>query len=157
MSDAYLLLKSLHLLGAVLFLGNVVVTLWWKLAANRTRQPAVIAFAQRQVTLTDYVFTFAGAGLVLVSGVANVWQQGWEALHTRWIGWGSALFIVSGLLWLCVLIPVQIHQARLARRFADGGEIPVSYWRAERVWVVVGIVATLLVFANLYWMVFKPI
>lgn len=156
MNDAYLLLKSLHLLGVVLFLGNVILTLWWKLMANRTRQPAVIAFAQRQVTLTDYLFTFGGAGLVLVSGVANVWLSDGGLLQARWIGWGSALFLVSGLLWLCVLIPIQIRQARRAWQFADGGEIPEAYWRDERIWVVVGVIATLLVLANLYWMVFKP-
>ena len=156
MNDSYLLLKSLHVLGAILFLGNVIVTLWWKLMANRTRQPAVIAFAQRQVTLTDYVFTFCGAGLVLVSGVANVWLQGWQITQIRWLGWGSALFLISGLLWLLILIPIQIHQARLARQFAAGAEIPAAYWRAERVWVVVGVIATLLVLANVFWMVYKP-
>ncbi|MBK1680928.1 DUF2269 family protein [Rhodocyclus tenuis] len=156
MNDTYLLLKSLHVLGAILFLGNVIVTLWWKLMANRTRQPVVIAFAQRQVTLTDYVFTFGGAGLVLVSGVANIWLQGWDITQSRWLGWGSALFLVSGLLWLLILIPIQIHQARLARQFADGTEIPAAYWRAERVWVVVGVIATLLVLANVFWMVYKP-
>ena len=157
MSDAYLLLKSLHVLGVVLFVGNVIVTLWWKLMANRTRDPAVIAFAQRQVTLTDYVFTFGGAGIVLVSGVANVWLGGWGNANSRWIGWGSALFLASTLLWLFVLIPIQIRQARAARQFAAAGVIPDSYWRAERVWVVVGVFATLLVVANLYWMVFKPL
>ena len=28
--------------------------------ADRTRDPKIIAFAQRQVTLTDWVFTFGG-------------------------------------------------------------------------------------------------
>jgi len=38
----------------VAFLGNIIVTGWWKLMADRTRDPRVIAFAQRQVTTTDY-------------------------------------------------------------------------------------------------------
>ncbi|MRD73643.1 DUF2269 family protein [Rhodocyclus tenuis] len=157
MNSSYLLLKSLHVLGVVLFLGNVLVTLWWKVMANRTRQPQIIAFAQRQVTLTDIVFTFAGAALVLLTGLTNAYLSGWTNPVVRWIGWSSALFLLSTLLWVFVLIPLQIHQARLARQFAAGGDIPPRYWRAERVWIGVGVLATVLVLANLYWMVFKPL
>ncbi len=41
--DAYLLLKTLHLLGVILFLGNIIVTGWWKAMADRTRDPMIIA------------------------------------------------------------------------------------------------------------------
>jgi len=39
MSNAYLWLKTLHVLGAVLFLGNIIVTGWWKVwpTARATR------------------------------------------------------------------------------------------------------------------------
>lgn len=53
MDNPYLLIKSLHLLGVILFVGNIIVTGWWKVMADRTGNPAIIAFAQRQVTLTD--------------------------------------------------------------------------------------------------------
>ena len=58
--DTYLLLKFLHLLGVVLFLGNIIVTGWWKSMADRTRDPKIIAFAQSQVSATDRVFTLGG-------------------------------------------------------------------------------------------------
>jgi uncharacterized membrane protein len=57
MTESYLFLKSLHILGIILLLGNLIVTAWWKLMANRTKNPSIIAFAQRQVTLTDFVLT----------------------------------------------------------------------------------------------------
>ncbi len=65
MENGTLWLKTLHIVGAVLFLGNIVVTGWWKVMADRTRDPRVIAFAQRQVTLTDWVFT--GGGVIWVA------------------------------------------------------------------------------------------
>jgi uncharacterized membrane protein len=34
--DNYLLLKSLHVLGVVIFLGNIIVTAVWKALADRT-------------------------------------------------------------------------------------------------------------------------
>ena len=47
---------------------------------------------------------------------------------TRWLAWGMGLFIPSGVIWVAILIPVQILQARMARRFAAGGVIPARYW-----------------------------
>jgi uncharacterized membrane protein len=40
MMNEYLILKALHLLGVVLFLGNIVVTAVWKMLADRTQSPA---------------------------------------------------------------------------------------------------------------------
>ncbi|MGH8119665.1 MAG: DUF2269 family protein [Gammaproteobacteria bacterium] len=82
MSDAYLTLKSLHILGAVIFLGNIIVTGWWKVMADRTKNPKVIAFAQRQVTMTDFVFTAGGAAIILTRyvGVSRLVAR-WSALR----------------------------------------------------------------------------
>lgn len=154
--NTYLLLKTLHIFGVVIFLGNIIVTAWWKVMADRTRDATVIAFAQRQVTLTDFVFTGAGAALVLGTGIGNAVLHGLDYKSVRWLAWGYWLFIASGVLWVAVLIPVQVRQARLARAFAGGGPIPPLYWTLGRVWLGVGLVATVLPLANLYWMVFKP-
>jgi uncharacterized membrane protein len=65
-------LKMLHLFGVVMFMGNIIVTGWWKVMADRTGDYRIIAFAQRQVTLTDWVFTFGGALLVLFAAFGMV-------------------------------------------------------------------------------------
>lgn len=157
MSNAYLWLKSLHLLGVILFLGNIIVTGWWKMMADRTRNPVIIAFAQHQVTLTDWVFTVGGVVLVLAGGIGNALLHDMDYLRTYWLAWGTWLFIASGIVWAVVLIPVQIAQERMAKQFANGGEIPARYWRLGRLWIVFGTLATLLPMINLYWMVFKPV
>mgnify|MGYP001182239694 FL=1 len=154
--ETYLALKSLHILGVVLFVGNIIVTGWWKVMADRTRHPAIVAFAQRQVTLTDWIFTFGGSSLVVVGAYANVYLHDLP-LDAPWLVWGQAMFFLSGLLWVAILIPLQIRLARLARGFAGGGAIPDEYWRLNRVWLWVGILATVLPAANLYFMVFKPV
>ena len=156
MDNTYLLLKGLHILGAVLFLGNIIVTGWWKVMADRTRNPMIVAFAQRQVTLTDYVFTAGGVVLILATGIGNAVLHDIDYLRIRWLAWGFWLFVISGVIWVLILIPVQMKQARMARQFANGGIIPESYWRLGRIWNVFGAVATVLPLANIYWMVFKP-
>lgn len=157
MSDSYLVLKGLHVLGMVIFLGNIIITGWWKVMADRTRDPRIVAFAQRQVTLTDFVFTGGGVVLILATGLGNAVLHHMDYWHIRWLAWGLGLFIASGVIWATILVPVQIKQARLARGFAQGGEIPESYWRLARTWNIFGAIATLLPLLNLYWMVFKPL
>ena len=153
----YLLLKMIHIAGVVMFLGNIIITGWWKFMANKTHHPAIIAFAQRQVTLTDYVFTAGGAAILLAAGMANVMIHDMDILHTRWLAWGLWLFTISGLIWIFILIPIQHKQAKASREFAEGGTIPESYWKREFWWFVFGILATVLPLVNLYWMVYKPV
>lgn len=155
--QTYLWLKTLHLLGVVMFLGNIIITGWWKFMADRTRNPQIIAFAQHQVTLTDYVFTAGGAALLLAAGWGNAALHGMDIFSMRWLSWGFCLFSISGLIWVAVLIPIQIRQARMARQFAQGSSIPETYWKLGKRWYVWGSIATVLPLLNLYWMVFKPI
>lgn len=150
--DSYLLLKSLHVLGAVIFLGNILVTALWKVLADRTRHPAIVAYAQRLVTITDLFFTALGVGLIIVTG--ELMAGRWEG--AAWVGWGRALFVASGVIWLVALVPIQLAQARMARAFADQDRIPAAYWRLANLWGVFGLIATVLPLLNLYFMVFKP-
>ncbi|MCR6629511.1 MAG: DUF2269 domain-containing protein [Magnetospirillum sp.] len=152
--DWYLPLKTAHIVGVVLFLGNIIVTGWWKVMADRTGNPAIIAFAQRQVILTDWVFTLGGVLLLGGAGFANAGLHG-ISLATPWLLVGNVLFTLSGLVWVAVLIPVQARQARLARGFAMGGVIPPEYHRLGRLWLVFGTVATLLPLAAVPVMVWK--
>jgi uncharacterized membrane protein len=123
---------------------------------NFTGDPRIIAYAQRLVTLTDWIFTAGGVVLILVGAYGMAAVAGLNLRGTTWLVWGQALFAVSGLIWVFILIPTQIAQARQARLFARGTSIPDSYWRHNRRWVVWGVIATLVPMANLYFMVFKP-
>ncbi len=157
MNDIYLILKTVHILGAILFLGNIIVTAWWKLMADRHGDPIVVAFAQRQVTLTDFVFTAGGGALLLLGGLGNALWYGMDYPHIPWMVWSLVLFTASGVIWVVILIPVQIKQARLARAFAHGGPIPAEYRRLGRIWNGFGLPATLLPLIAVYLMVFKPV
>jgi uncharacterized membrane protein len=152
--DPYLLLKALHLLGVILFVGNIVVTGWWKTMADRTGDTRIIAFAQRQVTLTDWVFTLGGIVLIVASGTAAAAVGGF-GIATPWIMLGSGLFIASGLVWIAILVPVQARLGRLAKGFAAGGAIPAEYWRLGRLWAVFGLLATVLPLGAVAVMVLK--
>lgn len=152
----YSALKAAHVLGVVLLLGNAIATALWKVAADRTANPGVIAFAQRLVTLTDWWLTAGGIALIVIGGYGAAYVGGLPLFGPRWLVWGQALFVVSALLWMFVLLPAQIRQARAARAFANGGEIPESYRRDARRWLLWGIVATVPLVVAVWIMVVKP-
>jgi uncharacterized membrane protein len=151
----YTLLKFLHVFGVLLFLGNIIVTAVWKAMADRSRDPAVVAFGQRLVTVTDFAFTAPGAILVLFTGMMMIEPLGVGFNDVRWLRLGLDLFLTSGVIWLVALVPLQIKQARMARAFPTEG-IPERYWKLGRWWMGFGLVATLLPLVNLYLMVAKP-
>lgn len=147
--------KVVHLTGVVIFLGNIIVTGIWKVLADRTQDPRIIAYAQRLVTITDWIFTAGGVVLILLGAYGMVFTAGLDPRQS-WLALGQSLFVASGVIWIAILIPTQIVQARQARAFAAGGPIPETYWRHSRRWMIWGTIATVLPLANLYVMVFKP-
>jgi uncharacterized membrane protein len=153
---SYTVFKLMHLLGVVLLLGNIIVTAAWKLAADRHGKPAVVAFAQRMVTLTDVAFTLPGVVLTLVGAHGMGWLGGFSLWQPGWLAWGHSLFIVSGVIWLGVLVPTQVQQGRLAASFATSPAIPARYWQLNRRWIVWGVAATVLPVINMGLMILKP-
>lgn len=127
--------------------------------ADRTGEPRVVAFAQRQVTVTDWLITFGGVIINLIAAfgmVAHMNHNVMAEIHAeRWLCWGFYLFEVSGVIWGIILVPCQIIQARQAKVFAISGEIPTSYWMYGRIWPWFGLLAILIPLANIYWMVVK--
>ena len=146
---------GLHVLGVVLFLGNLIVTAVWKVLADRTRQADVIAYAQRLVAVTDIAFTAPGAILIAVSGGVLAGDVG-GVTGPGWLTTGVILLALSGVIWLTILVPTQIRQTRLARRFRHEVTVPDQYRRLALRWYVFGSIATALPLANVFIMTVKP-
>jgi uncharacterized membrane protein len=83
-----------------------------------------VACAQQLVILTDWIFTGGDIALILIGGYAMAGSAHLSLLHTRWLLWGQALFGLSAVIWVFILLPVQAAQSRMAQRFAANGEIP---------------------------------
>jgi hypothetical protein len=64
----YATFKFLHVLGAIILVGNVTVTAVGKVFADRTHDARVVAFGQRLVTITDWSLTAGGIALLVLGG-----------------------------------------------------------------------------------------
>lgn len=142
---------TLHIVGAVIFVGNIIVTGTWMFWAERTRQREVIAFATHSVHWADVFFTAPGVTLVFANGF--IMAQDFGGIQTSWITVALSLFTLSGVVWVLTLIPAQ---DRLARLSSIGTELPADFYHALHRWYFWGIVATLLPLGSLVIMVTKP-
>jgi hypothetical protein len=102
----YPLAKTLHILGAVLLLGNVVVSGVWAALLWRWQRHDFRPVA-RAIWWTDVAFTLGGGALLSVAGTLMVLADP-TPLAARpfvWHGiWGLA---ASTAIWLVVLLPAQ--------------------------------------------------
>jgi uncharacterized membrane protein len=152
----YEALKFIHITGVVMLLGNVTATAIWKFFADRSGNPVVIAFAQRLVTLTDISLTLWGIILMIVGGYGALLVAHISPFEGEWLVYSQVCFVVSGMIWLFVLLPLQIRQARAARAFRDGGPIPESYYSDCRLWIIWGLISFAPLVAATWLMSAKP-
>jgi len=144
-------IKTIHVLSACLFLGNVIVSGIWAALAERTRDHTIIRFSNRLVLITDLLFTLTGALGLVLTGSMMAAPLGGESAHP-WIRWSYLLFGLSGLIWLLVLVPIQFKQRALLART---DRITPEYLHLSRVWQISGAVATMLPLPILYLMIAK--
>lgn len=148
-----LTVKALHILGALLFLGAGMMTAWYKVRADRSGDPAVVVWCQREIVRADWLFTLPSAivlpasGLYLVHAYGMPWTTGWVLL-------GIGAFALSGLLWLPA-VWLQIRMRRLAEEALASGTLPAEFHRLNRIWMALGVPAFVIAVATVWLMTVK--
>lgn len=84
-----------------------------------------------------------------------VFFAGWP-LTLHWLLVSQLLFVVAGLIWLLLLVPIQVRQARLARSFT-GNDVGDEYRKLSRHWLIWGLISTLPLLAATWLMIAKPV
>jgi uncharacterized membrane protein len=143
----YPLLKALHVTGAVLLLGNVVVTGFWALVFWRARDVVPFRPAARAIMWADYLFTVTGGTLLTMTGIMMTLRAGWRPLETPWLLHGMIALGVSMAVWVLVLLPDQWRMERVAP--GDDARLRRLFLR----WSVVGWADTALLVWGLWAMV----
>ena len=141
--------RFLHVLGAILLVGNVIVTGLWAHWAIARREPALDVFAAKAILRADLWLTLTGGTLLVTAGLVLVRAGGWP-WTTPWLAHGAGLLVASTAVWLAVLLP---DQWRMARHAAAGEADALR--RVYRRWAVLGWLDTALLIAALAAMVVR--
>ena len=151
----YLVLKTLHMIGATVLLGTGAGIAFFMVMAHRTGDARFIAQTARVVVIADFVFTASAVIVQPVTGLALAWMAGYPIL-SGWIGLSLALYLLTGVFWLPV-VWMQSRMRDLALAAADHGEpLPAEYHRLYRLWFAFGWPAFAAVLGIVWLMVAKP-
>jgi uncharacterized membrane protein len=153
----YLALNTLHILAVTLFLGSMVMGMYWKLRSDRTGDPRIIAYTLEGVVRAYRWLTMPSVGFVILFGLAMV-GVGDVSLRFSWILLGIASVTVSSVALVGRVAPVQRRMLALARSARDGASFDrASYERLTEQWQVWMVVATVTPIVAVVVMVFKPL
>lgn len=149
--------KLLHIFGAVIFLGNIIVTGVWMALAEQNKDKPTLHFASRVVNWADVFFTAPGVLLILANGLIMATNAWGGLLSTSWVTVALGLFTLSGIVWVGFLLRYQNQLIQLSSNaVASGEQLPDAFFQVLHRWYFWGIAATILPLISLILMVVKP-
>jgi uncharacterized membrane protein len=140
----------------ILFMGNVIVSSIWMTQARKTDDRTTLYCASAAVARTDWLLSFPGLILIIVSGVMTIGYWGGFG-RSSWAELSLALFVLMGAIWLGVSLRYQRRMLQLTREAVEL-KIGLSgkfHGIAAR-WAFWNGIVTILLCCSLYLMVFKP-
>lgn len=155
MTQLYLTLKLVHILGGAVLFGTGLGIAFFMFMAHRTGDPAAIAHTARTVIIADAVFTATAVVLQPLTGWALAVMSGVSTVHW-WIKATLVLYVFVGLCWLPV-VWIQLRMRDLAEAAArDRTTLPARYHRYFKIWFWLGWPAFTGVIAIFALMLWKP-
>jgi uncharacterized membrane protein len=153
----YFILKSLHIVAVVLFLGNIITGVFWKAHGDRAGTLAARAQALDGIIRSDRWFTLPGVAVIIVTGVLLAMTLQLPLLGTKWIGWSLVLFGISGAVFSARVGPLQKKLLANVRAGMAGNWNESEYRALSRSWQAWGWIATGAPVIALVLMVSKPV
>jgi len=153
----YVAFKVLHVFAVVVFLGNLITGILWKISADQTRNPVIIHHTAAGLIRADRWFTIPAVLLILIGGFGAAVVGGLPLVRTRWIFAGIILFTVSGVSYMARVVPIQRRMAAVAKAGVDSGSFDWNeYGSLTRSWNLWGSVALVAPLLALIAMIAKP-
>ncbi len=155
MDDPYLWIKWVHVLSSTLLFGTGLGTAFHLYATHRRGNVAAIAVAARNTTLADWLFIATSGVVQPVTGLLLIVHAGY-GLFEGWLVASYVLYAVAGACWIRVVWLQYRIRAIAERAAASGSPLPPEYFRAMRLWFVLGWPAFLSLVVVFLLMVMKP-
>jgi len=144
----------LHELGAVLFLGNIIVSALWMSLARREGTADALRLGIRGIMLTDAFFTGPGAILLLLNG--GILATPYFRAGAEWVMIGATLFLLTAVVFAVAVSPTQKKLLVLMEATPAGSAVPAAAAPLLARWYRWGGIAILLPLIVLVLMIVKP-
>jgi uncharacterized membrane protein len=153
--NAYLTIKTLHILSSVLMVGTGFGTAFYLFFANRSNSVETMSVVSRLVCRADWWFTTPAVIFQPLSGLWLAHTAGFS-WTTPWLLTSIALYMLAGVCWLPV-VWLQLRMARIASNAAMQRQpMPEHYWHYAKRWELLGYPAFIAMVVVYFLMVTKP-
>jgi len=153
--NAYLALKTLHIISAALLFGTGLGTAFFMWFTHRGGDVSAIATAARLTVRADYWFTLQAVIVQPLSGFAMLHLAGLD-WRLPWIEASLGLYLIAGACWITVVVLQRNVRDLAAAALRAGTPLPAQYQRAMRCWFWLGWPAFSAVLLAYWLMVAKP-
>ena len=156
------LLKILHVLAAMLLLGNLLMAPFWrKRMAIIMGGPQARAVANRTVRVADLMFTLPGWVITLITGVIVAINEGFFARNEgparkAWLHVSLVLFLIWVVLWHVSVLRARKAMITRADEAAASGQTPAELARHEQQWAQWSYIAAAVAIVMLILMISQP-
>jgi len=153
--NAYLTLKTLHIISAALLFGTGLGTAFFMWFTHRGGDVRAIATAARLTVRADYWFTLPAVIAQPLSGFAMLHMAGLD-WRLPWIEASLVLYLIAGACWIPVVVLQRNARDLAAAALRAGTPLPTAYHRAMHRWFWLGWPAFSAVLLTYWLMVAKP-
>jgi uncharacterized membrane protein len=149
----YTFYKLLHIIGVILFLGNITIGVFWMRFAVRAEDAKILAYTLKGIIAADMFFTIPGVIIIGATGLMTAMVAQYPIMKTGWIVWPMTLFVVSGIVFMIFIAPLQKKMYTLVSSTENYDQSKFnSLYLSWNIW---GAVALLLPIAAMVMMVLK--
>jgi uncharacterized membrane protein len=153
--NTYLLLKLVHVIAVIIFIGNITLGLFWMRQANKTGNFSIISFTMKGIISSDKWFTIPGVVIITAAGISAAMRAGLPLLRTGWIFWSLVLFSISGIIFSVRLAPLQRKILHMTENNSTKEINDDAYKSHLRQWETWGLLALVTPVAAMVMMVLK--
>ncbi|MGD8306598.1 MAG: DUF2269 family protein [Ignavibacteria bacterium] len=150
----YLIVKLVHVLAAIIFLGNITLGFFWKFRAEKLNERQRIEETFTSIIKADRLFTMPGVVILLIFGIGSAQLLGYNLITTGWIFWSIILYVISGLAFMIKVVPVQ---KKILKLTSDENNFNWDeYKKLSAQWNLWGTIATITPWIATVLMILKP-
>jgi len=150
----YLILKLIHVIAVLIFLGNITIAPFWKNHAEKSKDRLKVLHTWEGIIRADKYFTMPGVIILLLFGIGAAAHLKYNFIETDWIFWSIILYLISGTAFMAKVSPVQKKIAALAQSEATFNWD--EYKKLVRQWDIWGSIATIAPWIAVVLMIIKP-
>ena len=150
----YNIWKLLHVLSAIIFLGNITIGIFWKIQADKSKDRLKIADTFKNIIKADKIFTMPSVTALIIFGLGTAMQGNFSLIETPWISWSIIMIIISAYVFMAKVVPLQKEIYSLTN---DPEKFSLeNYLKFSKKWNFWGTIVTITPYIAVILMVLKP-